>query len=78
MVPLPFSSGLESLYGLVTCQVGDIKTLLEIPDDKNTKRTVKQFIKDNYDYKNDFLPVVGVVHLVWIGVFFFVVTYCIK
>ena len=65
-----------NLYGLVTCQVGDVETQVQIPD--GTSMTVKQFVKDNYDYKTDFIPVVAVVHLAWIAVFLFVFAYAIK
>lgn len=67
-----------NLYGLVTCQVGDLESLVEIPDGNNTKMTVKQFIEDNYDFKKDFIPVVSIMHIVWMAVFLFVFAYAIK
>lgn len=65
-----------TIYGLVTSQVGYKNDVIEIPGAGNM--TVKAFLKLAMGFEQDFLPVVAVVHLVWIAVFLFVFAYAIK
>ncbi|KAG2686522.1 hypothetical protein I3760_09G009400 [Carya illinoinensis] len=65
-----------TLYGLVTSQVGDKDTVLEIPG--SGSMPLKTFLKEELGFDYDFLPVVAVVHLGWVLLFFFVFAYGIK
>ncbi|GAB2272212.1 ABC transporter G member 34 [Dionaea muscipula] len=65
-----------TLYGLVTSQVGDMTTTLEIPGSDNT--SIKAFLKSYLGYDYDFLPVVVAAHLGWALLFLFVFAYSIK
>ncbi|CAO2824077.1 unnamed protein product [Amaranthus hypochondriacus] len=65
-----------TLYGLVTSQVGDKNTLLEIPGANS--QSVKDYLKEYLGYDHDFLPIVVVGHLGWIFFFFFIFAYGIK
>ncbi|KAJ0028865.1 hypothetical protein Pint_35967 [Pistacia integerrima] len=65
-----------TIYGLVTSQLGDNDETVVVPGRNST--TVKQYIKDNLGYDYDFLPVVAIVHMAWVLVFFFVFAYGIK
>ena len=66
-----------TLYGLVTSQVGDKSTDLELPG-LGTSIPVKTFLKDSLDFDYDFLPAVAVAHVGWVLLFFFVFAYGIK
>ncbi|KAL2487195.1 ABC transporter G family member 39 [Abeliophyllum distichum] len=57
-----------TIYGLVTSQVGDKSSLLEVPGAGNM--TVKAYLKESLGFKHEFLPVVAVMHLVWVLIFF--------
>ncbi|KAL2509221.1 ABC transporter G family member 39 [Forsythia ovata] len=65
-----------TIYGLVTSQVGDKSSLLEVPGAGNM--TVKAYLKESLGFKHEFLPVVGVMHLVWVLIFFFGFAFGIK
>ncbi|XP_044473463.1 ABC transporter G family member 34-like isoform X2 [Mangifera indica] len=65
-----------TINGLVTSQLGDNGETVILP--AGTSTTVKQYLKDNWGYDYDFLPVVVVVHMAWVLVFFFVFAYGIK
>ncbi|KAJ7531928.1 hypothetical protein O6H91_14G065000 [Diphasiastrum complanatum] len=65
-----------TLYGLITSQLGDIDTRLQIPGEKDT--TVKQFLKDYFGYHRHFLGVVAAVHVGLVIVFAFVFAFSIK
>jgi len=69
----PFS---WTLYGLTTSQLGDRNAILEIPGNGNME--LKKFLKLNFDFEYDFLPVVAVVHVGWVLLFLFVFAYGIK
>lgn len=66
-----------TLYGLVSCQVGDKDDVLEIPG-ANMKMKVKEFLKDSWGFDYEFLPVVVLVHIGWVLLFFFVFAYGIR
>ncbi|KAJ0087729.1 hypothetical protein Patl1_32466 [Pistacia atlantica] len=66
-----------TLYGLVTSQVGDKDDVLEIPG-ANMNMTVREFLKDGWGFDYDFLPVVALVHIGWVLLFFFVFAYGIR
>ncbi|XP_022864351.1 ABC transporter G family member 39-like isoform X1 [Olea europaea var. sylvestris] len=58
-----------TIYGLITSQVGDKSSLLEVPGAGNM--TVKAYLSESLGFKHDFLPVVGIIHIVWVFIFFF-------
>ncbi|KAG8647082.1 hypothetical protein MANES_09G058632v8 [Manihot esculenta] len=65
-----------TVYGLVASQVGDNNALVEIPGAGNVP--LKEFIKESLGFDYEFLPVVAVVHIGWVILFFFVFAYGIK
>ncbi|XVF86257.1 hypothetical protein PTKIN_Ptkin18bG0026200 [Pterospermum kingtungense] len=65
-----------TLYGIITSQVGDKTSLLEVPGSPNMP--VKTYIKEMFGFEHDFLPVVAVAHIGWCLLFFFVFAYGIK
>ncbi|KAJ7174242.1 hypothetical protein O6H91_Y542400 [Diphasiastrum complanatum] len=65
-----------SLYGLVTSQLADFDTTIQIPGQKDT--TVKQFLKDYFGFHKDFLGVVAAVHVGLVITFAFVFAFTIK
>uniref|UniRef100_A0A803MQI5 ABC transporter domain-containing protein n=1 Tax=Chenopodium quinoa TaxID=63459 RepID=A0A803MQI5_CHEQI len=65
-----------TLYGLVTSQVGDKTSLIEIPG--SSSMSVQAFLKDYLGYEYDFLPIIVIGHLGWVLLFFFVFAYGIK
>ncbi|XP_050226195.1 ABC transporter G family member 39-like [Mercurialis annua] len=65
-----------TLYGVVISQLGTLETLVEVPGAGNV--SVKEFLKQNFGFEHDFLPVVAAGHIGWILIFFFVFAYGIK
>ncbi|GAB2255079.1 hypothetical protein Droror1_Dr00008857 [Drosera rotundifolia] len=65
-----------TLYGLVTSQVGDKQTHLDIPGSSNT--TVELFLNGYLGYHHDFLSTVAAVHVAWVVIFLLVFAYAIK
>ncbi|XP_010553380.1 PREDICTED: ABC transporter G family member 39-like isoform X2 [Tarenaya hassleriana] len=65
-----------TLYGILTSQVGDKESLVQIPGIGDV--SLKVLLKDGFGFDHDFLPVVAVVHVVWIAVFLLVFAYSIK
>ncbi|KAL6276332.1 hypothetical protein ACE6H2_019933 [Prunus campanulata] len=65
-----------TIYGIFTSQVGDKKTLLEIPG--SAPRPVDAFLKEFLGYDYDFLVPVVLAHVGWVLFFFFVFAYGIK
>lgn len=65
-----------TLYGLITSQIGDKTSTLEVPGYGNIP--VKAYIKEMFGFEYDFLPVVAVAHIGWCLLFFFVFAYGIK
>ncbi|WRX26914.1 ABC transporter-like [Theobroma cacao] len=65
-----------TLYGLITSQVGDKDTFLEVPGSADIP--LKTYIKEMFGFEYDFLPVVAVAHICWCLLFFFVFAYGIK
>ncbi|XP_027068458.2 ABC transporter G family member 39-like [Coffea arabica] len=58
-----------SIYGTITCQIGDKTNQVVVPGSPNV--TVKGYLKHGLGYDHDFLPVVGVVHICWVLLFAF-------
>ena len=58
-----------SIYGTITCQIGDKTNQVVVPGSPNV--TVKGYLKHGLGYDHDFLPVVGVVHFCWVLLFAF-------
>ncbi|XP_073317568.1 ABC transporter G family member 39-like [Primulina huaijiensis] len=65
-----------TIYGVVTSQVGDLTSGIEVPGDG--VMTVKAYLKQSLGYDHDFLPVVGVMHLVFVLLFVLVFAFGIK
>lgn len=65
-----------TLYGLITSQLGDKNAELEIPGGGTVE--LKEFLKQNFDFDYDFLPVVAAAHVGWVLLFMFVFAYGIK
>lgn len=64
------------MYGLVTSQVGDKDSLVEVPGAGSVP--LKIYLKELLGYDYDFLPFVAVAHLAWVVLFFIVFAYSIK
>ncbi|VVA26043.1 PREDICTED: pleiotropic drug resistance [Prunus dulcis] len=65
-----------TIYGIFTSQVGDKKTLLEIPG--SAPKPVDAFLKEFLGYDYDFLVPVVLAHVGWVLLFFFVFAYGIR
>ncbi|PRQ33210.1 putative xenobiotic-transporting ATPase [Rosa chinensis] len=65
-----------TIYGIFTSQVGDYKSLLEIPG--AAPKAVDAFLKEYLGYDYDFLVPVVLAHVGWVLLFFFVFAYGIK
>ena len=65
-----------TIYGIFTSQVGDKKTLLEIPG--SSPKPVDEFLKEFLGFDYDFLVPVVLAHLGWVLLFFFLFAYGIK
>ncbi|GFP88114.1 ABC transporter g family member 34 [Phtheirospermum japonicum] len=65
-----------TIYGLITSQLGDLTSQVEIPG--VGAMTVKAYLKASLGYDHDFLPIVGVMHLVFILLFLIVFAFGIR
>ncbi|KAL3646852.1 ABC transporter G member 39 [Castilleja foliolosa] len=65
-----------TIYGLITSQFGDLTSQVEIPG--VGVMTVKAYLKESLGFDHDFLPIVGVMHLVFILLFLLVFVFGIK
>ncbi|XP_010519283.1 PREDICTED: ABC transporter G family member 39-like [Tarenaya hassleriana] len=65
-----------TLYGIVTSQIGDNETSVQIPGLGDI--SLRVLLKDGLGFDHDFLPIVAIVHVVWIVVFVFVFAISIK
>ncbi|KMT06317.1 hypothetical protein BVRB_7g160000 [Beta vulgaris subsp. vulgaris] len=65
-----------TMYGLVTSQIGDKDSLIEVPGAGSVP--LKIYLKELLGYDYDFLPFVAVAHLAWVVLFFIVFAYSIK
>ncbi|GAV68071.1 ABC_tran domain-containing protein/ABC2_membrane domain-containing protein/PDR_assoc domain-containing protein [Cephalotus follicularis] len=61
-----------TLYGLVVTQYGDVEDKLD------TGETVKDFIRDYFGYRNDFVGIVAAVHIAFVLIFGITFAYSIK
>lgn len=66
-----------TVYGLIVSQFGDREDLIEISG-LNIKKPIKQFLKDDYGYEEDFIGVVAVVMFAWPVFFALIYSLCIK
>ncbi|PON42827.1 ABC transporter-like [Parasponia andersonii] len=66
-----------TIHGLVSSQLGDKDTKMEIPG-FGFSIPLKEFIKEKLDFDYDFLPVVAIAHVGWALLFLFVFAYGIK
>ncbi|XVF78081.1 hypothetical protein PTKIN_Ptkin14bG0099900 [Pterospermum kingtungense] len=65
-----------TLYGLITSQVGDKTSPLEVPGSPDIP--VKIYINEMFGFEYDFLPIVAVAHIGWCLLFFSVFACGIK
>ncbi|KAK9723827.1 hypothetical protein RND81_05G028100 [Saponaria officinalis] len=65
-----------TMYGLVTSQVGDKTSLLQVPQVGSVP--LNAYLKQVFGYDFDFLPFVALAHLCWVILFFLVFAYSIK
>ncbi|XP_028768400.1 pleiotropic drug resistance protein 2-like [Neltuma alba] len=65
-----------TIYGLVTSQVGDRESLVEIPGGKPI--SVKAYLEKQMGFKYDFLGQVAVVHVAFVVIFLLVFAYGIR
>ncbi|KAI4348998.1 hypothetical protein L6164_009657 [Bauhinia variegata] len=65
-----------TLYGVITSQVGDKNAELLIPGAANMG--LKDFLKQNFGYDYDFLPIVAAAHVAWVVLFAFVFAFATK
>ncbi|XP_065867144.1 pleiotropic drug resistance protein 2-like isoform X1 [Euphorbia lathyris] len=65
-----------TIYGVITSQVGDKTSMLEIPGSE--PMPVNAYLEQVYGFKHDFLVPVVLVHLGWVLLFFFVFTGSIR
>ncbi|XVF86433.1 hypothetical protein PTKIN_Ptkin18bG0039500 [Pterospermum kingtungense] len=65
-----------TLYGVITSQLGDKTSPLELPASPNIP--LKIYIKEMLGFEYDFLSVVAVAHILWCLLFFFIFAYGIK
>ncbi|XP_065866894.1 pleiotropic drug resistance protein 2-like [Euphorbia lathyris] len=65
-----------TIYGVITSQVGDVKTLLEIPESESM--AVNVYLEQVYGFKHSFLVPVALAHLGWVLLFFFIFTASIR
>ncbi|WCJ41760.1 ABC transporter G family member 34 [Euphorbia peplus] len=65
-----------TIYGVITSQIGDHSTLLEIPGSESIP--VDQYLEETYGFKHDFLVPVVIAHLAWVLLFVFIFTGSIR
>ncbi|XP_074276949.1 ABC transporter G family member 39-like [Silene latifolia] len=65
-----------TMYGLVTSQVGDKTSTIEVPEIGSVP--LSTYLKQVFGYEYDFLPFVVVAHLGWVVLFFLVFAYSIR
>ncbi|CAL5209123.1 unnamed protein product [Lathyrus oleraceus] len=65
-----------TVYGLVTSQLGDRETLIEVPGAGTV--SVKAYLNEEMGFEYDFLGVVAVAHIAFVLLFLFVFAYAIK
>ncbi|XP_024532454.1 pleiotropic drug resistance protein 1 isoform X2 [Selaginella moellendorffii] len=65
-----------TVYGLFTSQLGDVDTLLAIPD--QPPKTVRQFMKDHFNFELSFVSRAAAMQVVFIATFALVFAVCIK
>ncbi|XP_073017623.1 pleiotropic drug resistance protein 1-like [Primulina eburnea] len=61
-----------SLYGLVASQFGDLEEQLD------TKQSIREFVRDYFGFRHDFLGLAAGVMVGFVVVFAFVFAYCVK
>lgn len=66
-----------TLYGLMTSQLGDNKSVVVIPG-ATRNLSVKDFLQNYFGYDYDFLPIVVAAHIGWVLLFIIVFAYGIK
>ncbi|KAJ3698346.1 hypothetical protein LUZ61_002051 [Rhynchospora tenuis] len=65
-----------TINGVITSQLGDNENMVEIPGASSLK--VKEYLRDNLGYRQDFLKYAILVHFAFVIVFLFVFAYSIK
>ncbi|KAK2655148.1 hypothetical protein Ddye_008200 [Dipteronia dyeriana] len=67
-----------TLYGVLTSQVGDIDTPLQMTGSAITNTTARGYLKESFGMEHDFLPYVAIAHVGWVLLFLFLFAYGIK
>ncbi|KAF3333372.1 ABC transporter G family member 42 [Carex littledalei] len=65
-----------TVYGLIVSQYMDLEVDIDVPGDG--KQPMKLYITNHFGYREDFMPVVAVVLVVFCVFFAFMYAYCIK
>ena len=65
-----------TLYGLVASNVGDVVGIITLSD--GTQKPVQQFLRDQFDYRHDFLGWVVLILVGWIMAFWAMGAYAFK
>ncbi|WCJ41765.1 ABC transporter G family member 34 [Euphorbia peplus] len=65
-----------TIYGVITSQIGDVTSMLQIPESEPI--AVNVFLEEAYGFKHSFLVPVAIVHLGWVLLFFFIFTASIR
>ncbi|WCJ41762.1 ABC transporter G family member 34 [Euphorbia peplus] len=65
-----------TLYGIITSQIGDKTSMLEIPESE--PMAVNVYLEQVYGFKHSFLVPVAIAHVVWVLLFFFIFTGSIR
>ncbi|KAL5545908.1 hypothetical protein UlMin_005595 [Ulmus minor] len=66
-----------TIYGLVTSLLGEDNGTVEIPGLETTIPT-RSYLKENFGFDYDFLPIVALTHVGWLLIFLFTYAYGIK
>ncbi|XP_024517239.1 ABC transporter G family member 34 [Selaginella moellendorffii] len=65
-----------TLYGLITSQLGDVKSFMQIPEQAPVR--VEDFIRDRFNFRYDFLGLMAGVHVAFVILSILVFAFCIK
>ena len=66
-----------TIYGLVTSLLGEDNGTVEIPG-LETTIPMRSYLKENFGFDYDFLPIVALTHVGWLLIFLFTYAYGIK
>lgn len=67
-----------TVYGLVTSQYGDVDRTIQVAGVSSDPTPLKDFIKQQFGYEQDFMGAVAAVLVAFTVFFAFMFAYCIK